>query len=183
MPEHADHDAVDGHVLGRDPIEPGAFPTPVAQRPLDAQRGIEHPLPDHAAGHERHGERIQVQRSKEAFELHFLIDEDREQESQRKGAADEEQAEQARVDQGRRPAVGREQIDVLGQAGPVGARQHLGVGKGDADGPEDGRDVGDEHRRAHGQQRPMRRPGCPRTLAWLLHRIVSSAGALDLTLR
>ena len=128
---------VDRHVAVLDPVEGEGLETPGLHRVLEADAGIEEPLPGGAGDDEGERHRIEVDRAQHALGADLLVEQDGEHQPEHGADDDVERAEDREI--GERPPPVRQvpELDVVLQADPVRSRQDLRVGEGQIAGEQD----------------------------------------------
>src|SRR5260221_584586 len=106
-----------------------AGPSQTVQGLLDAEIGIEDPLPDEAGDDQRHGEGIEKDGAQKVFLPDSLVHEYGEQIAEHHIAADRQQAEEPDVVDGDHPAIAGPQATILVEADKIAVRKEPGTGE------------------------------------------------------
>ncbi|MNF85963.1 hypothetical protein D3C84_683830 [compost metagenome] len=145
LPHGGDHQAVDDPVRVHQPVQAKALPAPVAQQLVQAQAGVEQPLPGGAGDDHRQRHGVEVDGADEALAADALVQQHRQQHAEHQADADEQPAVDQQVVAGHPPAVVVQQALVLLQPHPLVAGHEARVGEGQQEGPEDVAVETDQH--------------------------------------
>ena len=164
-----------------DPVEVKTRPAKVMDSFLEADARIEKKLPGGAGDDERERERIEIDRSQDAFAADLLIQQDCERQAEHEAEDDVEPAEQDHVDEGRVPVRWRvnlerpvPKLDVVPPADEIEVGEGFGVRERDQNRPKVEAVDEDEHQCEGRRENQPRKPVAktiPEARAWSLDRV------------
>ena len=162
LPHPGDHDGVDRHIGVDEPVEGEARPAPVMHQLLQAEAGIENPLPGGSRDDERNRHGIQIDRAQNAFGADLLVEQNGEQQSEGCRDADIECREYREILDCDIPAGAGPQAGILLETDILVAGQHPGGAQRQIAGPDheaiDEDHSDQESRRQYEPRQPLLKP-------------------------